>query len=378
MPRNCSSKPNSAGKTVRPAQSGAGDSPLRPGLLCLCVLLLSLLLSATAGAAEPGTADANAPGVPNVPNVLGSPGQNPDIDPQEREYPLKSVSLALPFASTDQQQALITLLQPYLWQTAEETITTQNFPGRGGGYAWGEIVGKEAQGYALAFLAMPSFQLQAMPKNHIYARTDITPVCILAYAPAALWVPSDSPIKSLDDLITLGRKAETPLLLSGTGSYTDQHVTALLFARAAGIGVQYLPYTSSETAAKAAKDKTTVACWGYAFAPESMPGMRPLAVAHQERSPALPETATFLELGVDLVSGQFIGVGMPFTEDTYTAGLVSEFFISASTRAGAMAKMFEAGYIPTPVPFANLAPKLEQMDTDIETFLQNYQMFPKQ
>ena len=59
--------------------------------------------------------------------------------------------------------------------------------------------------------------------------------------------------------------------------------------------------------------------------------------------------------------------------------IASAFFrriISAAASEDAAARLAEAGYIPMPVAFTNLAAFLKRLDADLETFLQDYPIFP--
>lgn len=341
MPRNCSAKPAAAAEGCPTARSGFPVAPLpdeAPGparILVFARPALLLLFLAALGA-----------GLLQERHALA-------LETGEREYPLAPLSIALPFPEDDQQSALINLLLPHLREAGGQDIALNYFPGRGGSYAWREISGKENKGHVLAVLNLPTFFLQTEAANAAYSLDDITVLCILAYAPCALWVSEDSPIGSIGDLIALGRDNPQPQLIAGTGSHSDHEIITRILARAAGIPLRYLPYTGSETASNAALDKTVAACWAYAVAPDSMPGMRPLAVAGHMRSLALPDTPTFLELDIEVLYGRYIGLGMPVTEDEYTAGVIGAFFSGIAAQDNFLPRLATAGYIPYPAPFAD-------------------------
>ena len=347
MHRNCSRKPTAAAKPCTAVcadsfQGAAAERSLRPARVFLFArrltslrLVLFLFFASASFAAGQWTHSGFAQ------------------ESGELEYPLAPYSIALPFPEDDQQSVFTALLLPRLQQAGGQDVSPGYFPGRGGSYAWREISGKENTGHVLAILTLPTFFLQAAADNPAYTLDDITILCILAYAPCALWVPEDSPIAGVGDLIALGRDNPQPQLIAGTGSYSDHEIATRILARAAGIPLRYLPYTGSETASKATMDKTTVACWGYALDRESMPGMRPLAVAGHMRSPALPDIPTFVELDMEVLYGQYIALGMPAIEDEYTAGVIGSFFSGVADRDAFMRRLATAGYIPFPLPYAD-------------------------
>jgi tripartite-type tricarboxylate transporter receptor subunit TctC len=293
------------------------------------------------------------------------------------DYPVLAYSIALPFAENDQINLFPALLQPFWDKVSPLPLTFRHYPGRGGAYAWNSLLGQKADGSILSIISLPSFQLQDKVKDSLYSQGEISPICIFAYAPGALWVPEESPFTTLADLLNYAGKQETPVRIAGNSRYTDQHMGTLLLARAAGVTLQYLPYTSTTAAAGATKDHTALACWGYALIPENMPKMRPLAVAFPERSPVFPDLPTFRELGLEVTSGQYLGLGMPFIDDNYGLEIISEFFMTATNVPEALDLLSKAGFIPTPVQFTELRNFMDNLDSELDIFIEEYPLFNK-
>lgn len=225
-------------------------------------------------------------------------------------------SLSLNLASTSGSQ-LDSLYRPLqdAWQelngTALKIIPT---PGRGGSYAISGLLRGPDKECSLAAIQVPSFFFLAQADRQLFTQQDVTPVAFFAYLPHALWVEQDSPYRSFEDLVLLARgteeKAGEQLSIAGTGSYTDQHMANLILSRQAGIPIRYLPFTGSAESVASVKSKRAHACWGYAMSPDSMPGMRALAVTGQQRSLALPQVPTFNETGLEIISGSYLGMAM--------------------------------------------------------------------
>lgn len=194
-------------------------------------------------------------------------------------------------------------------------VEISHHPGRGGSYALRDLGREKADGCAQAGLVLPSFfYLEASPDS-MTARGDIAFSAIAAQSANALWAAEDGPHASLEDFLAharrVGRDPAEYFFIAGTGSYTDQHMATLQFNRLAGIRAEYAPLLGSAEAVRAVRDGKAAACWGYALAPDSMPGMRPLAVAAERRSPALPDTPTFRELGLDFINTVHFAFGIP-------------------------------------------------------------------
>lgn len=236
--------------------------------------------------------------------------------PGQTQAACKERSLALNLASTRGSQ-LDALYRPIQDAWRELNGTTLNIvptTGRGGSYAISNLLRGPDKECSLAAIQVPSFFFLAQAERQLFSQQDVTPVAFFAYLPHALWVEQNSPYQSFDDLILLARgteeKAGTQLSIAGMGNYTDQHMANLILNRQAGISTRYLPFTTSAEALASVKSKRAHACWGYAMSPESMPGMRPLAVTGQQRSLALPHVPTFSEAGIEIVSGAYMGIAM--------------------------------------------------------------------
>ncbi|MDR2077276.1 MAG: hypothetical protein LBP61_10180 [Desulfovibrio sp.] len=313
--------------------------------------------------------------------------------PLTEGYPTLPLSLAVPFAANDQGNVFLDLFLPTLEKASPKPVSLRRLPGRGGGYALREILGKPADGHSLALLTLPSFFLQAIPPNRLYARGDFTPLIILAHAPAALWTTEESPLASVRDLIRLARSRETssdrrvpdseilpadaPLVAAGSGSYSEGQVAALLLARAAGIRIRYLPFLSTAKAAEAVRNGAADICFGYALKTPPLPGMRPLAVSAQSRVPALPATPTFRETGLEVVAGLDIGLAMPAGADPNDVAHIAEFFLRVLDAPDLHAALTRNGFSPLRLSPVDLAAFLNRREEEINAFLQDYPLFPR-
>lgn len=291
-------------------------------------------------------------------------------------YPIRPVTLLAPHPTGSQSDAFFSLLLPFLRKHAgSKEISLELKPGRGGGAAWAELSRRPGDGYALAALYAPTFFLQARAKDRLYDERDIAPVAVAAYAPLALWVNAESPLNSVADVIAHARAPGGRLVISGTGSYTDQHMASLLFDRAAGVKSLYLPYLGSTEAAKAVQEGTAQACWGYALPGASMPGMRPLAVAAQTRRPALPDVPTFAEAGTPLNAGLYIGLCLPASTGEETRQQVSELFIRAASDPEFAAAAALAGFQPRPLSYHDMPAFIAARQGEVDSFAAAYPMF---
>lgn len=294
------------------------------------------------------------------------------------EYPLEGMRLALPMTEGSQPTILYRLLQRRLaGGNGAPALTLTPLPGRGGSYAWRFLQGEPDNGYSLAALHLPAAMLLAADKDRVFAPDGMAPVALFAYAANALWVAEDSALRTPDDFAASARENGGSPVIAGVGSYTDQHMAHMILNRAAGIKSVYLPLTGTAEAAEAVRQKRAAACWGYALDRSSMPGLRPLAVAAAERCAVLPDTPTFREHALEVISGQHFGLAVPATVRMKLRREISAFFLDLFADSGVRAEAADAGFIPAPVTLEELPLFMERQSAALEGFLTDYAMFPK-
>jgi tripartite-type tricarboxylate transporter receptor subunit TctC len=306
-------------------------------------------------------------------------------------YPTRAISLAVPFTADDQASPLADLIQSALETASGRQLTLLRLPGRGGGYALRAIMGQPPDGHFLALFSLPSLLTQALPANSLYSLNNITPVAVFAHVPTALWVKEDSSLSDLKDLVSLARSLEVsgpdaprlpasearpedaPLPASGSGSYSDAHIASLLLARAAGIRISYLPFLSTAKAAEAVSKGDAAIFLGPALPSPPLPGLRPLAVASENRLPLLPHTPTFRELGLEVISGQDFGLAMPAGADPGVISLIAAFLARLPENTGSALQ--NLGYTPVLLPPSELSAILARKKEELNVFLQDYDLF---
>ena len=291
-------------------------------------------------------------------------------------YPRKEVSLALPTSPGSQTDIFFTIAQPFLRKYSREPVVLRHVPGRGGGYAWSSLLQKPGDGYTLAALSLPSFLLLGHTKNRLYEPNEVVPVAIFSYIPSTLWVDNASPFKTVADLVQYARQPGKTLTIAGIGSYTEHHMAAMKFDRAAGVKSIYMPFLGSVQAIEAVRNNLATACWGNALQEDTMPGMRPIAVAAPERSIALPETPTFREQKIELINGQYLGVCMPGGAPEDARQMVSDFFLRVTSDEEFLHLITSKGFSPMAVPYQDMPAFMGHQVQSIDEFMNDYSMFP--
>ena len=295
--------------------------------------------------------------------------------------PAAKAVLYMPFPEGSQPDMLYLPLVQAWGAGGAHSMTVERAPGRGGSYALSRLVLDKRLECALAAVQIPSFDFLTRAPNRMVRAEEIAPLGVFAYAPHALWVSEHSSFRNVRDLadFALATKQGSPrLVIAGTGSYTDHHLATLALDRTLGVKSIYYPISGSNEAPALMENNIIHACWGYALPGQSMPGMRPLAVAAKERSAALPDTPTFAEQDIDAVGGSHFGLAMAANVPEDTRAELADRLI-ALMAAPALRKLYaESGISPLSLVGNDLKDFLARHAEEAEKLLREYPLLPHQ
>jgi tripartite-type tricarboxylate transporter receptor subunit TctC len=181
-----------------------------------------------------------------------------------------------------------------------QPVVVENRAGAGGNIA-AEAAAKAApDGYSLHWAAPGSAVINHhLNKSMPYAFKDLAPVTLIGIVPLVVIVPTQSPFKTLADVVTAAKASPGKLSYGTPGVGTSNHMATELFLYSAKIRATHVPYKGS-----AANQDLLAGSLQFIFdsittsTPFITGGrVRPLAVTTAVRSPMLPDVATIAEQG---------------------------------------------------------------------------------
>lgn len=150
---------------------------------------------------------------------------------------------------------------------------------------------------------------------------DTTPIAMLTEEPLVVVVPADSPYETVEDLVTDIAENGKDVSVTGGSAGGADHILAGLMLKEHGVGaaeiaekLNYIPYSGGgESLAALLGKKVDAGISGVGeYAEQVKAGeLRALAVSGEEPSPALPDTPTLQDSGIDLVLTNWRGVVAP-------------------------------------------------------------------
>lgn len=218
-------------------------------------------------------------------------------------YPDRQISLVVPGAASGGMDVIARALAERLSMTLKQSIVVDNKPGANGNIAADIVAKSKPDGYTMLLGQTAQFAInpalyQKIPFDPL---KDFVPVVMLAEAPNIIFVASDSPYKTLSDIVKAAQAASPKTLdLATPGNGTPSHLISEIFQKASGIKFTHVPYKGASAAI------TDLIGGRVAVMMSSVPSalgqiksgkVRPIAVSSDKRIPILPNVPTIGESG---------------------------------------------------------------------------------
>ncbi len=271
-------------------------------------------------------------------------------------YPDKPIEYVIPFSPGGESDITARLQQPFFNEKFGEDLKISYMPGGGGATAWSKLNRLAADGHTIMGVNLPHIVLQPLGGNVDYKTEDLITIYWFHFTPDAIVVKADSPFKTLQDLIDHARENAGKLSFSGSGGASANHLAQVRFDKLAGIETGYVPFKGSGASLTALIGEQVNAAWGYTTSEvEFGDKLRLLAVATEERHPNHPDTPTFRELGIDLVSGAYRGIAVPAATPEPVRKKLSDIIGQINADPDFRTRMLASGFALVDIPYEESA-----------------------
>jgi tripartite-type tricarboxylate transporter receptor subunit TctC len=220
-------------------------------------------------------------------------------------YPERPVRLLIAFPAGGTIDTLGRILAQKLTEAWGQNVVIENRPGAGGNIGAAAAAKSAPDGYTLHLGAQTlAVNVTLQPSTEFDPVKDFEPIMLVATAQDVLLVPSNSPFRSVKELIDYAKAHPGELNYASLGTGTSGHLATVMFAELAGIKLQHVPYTSVSQAATdviSGRIAVFLPTLGGHLGNVAAGRMRALAVSGTARATQLPDVPTFNELGVRFV-----------------------------------------------------------------------------
>jgi len=257
------------------------------------------------------------------------------------------VNNIIPFGPGGESDVTARLQQKYYKEMFNEDMVIQYKPGGGGSVAWQALNSEKNDGSLIMGVNLPHIIMQPIAnKNKAgYKTSDLNVFTFFHYTPDAILVEASSPHKTFKDLAAFAKKNPGKLTLSGSGTYSANHLLTIQLEKA-GIKATYVPFKGTGAAVQALLGKQVEGSAGYStVASKQGTQVRMLAVASEKRLPAFPDVPTFKELGYNIVSGAYRGYALPKSASLATKKKLSDRLMKINADKNFVKTMEASGYV---------------------------------
>jgi len=234
---------------------------------------------------------------------------------QKAEYPVKTITIVVPFPAGGTADLLPRLVAEELRPLLGQQVTILNKPGASGNIGVESVVRAEADGYTLLSAPQLTYSVNHLlnPDLRFDPRT-LLPVSVIAAYPTVLFARADLPVNDLVGLIAYAKANPGKLNYASQGRGQIGHLTMEALKGRAGIEMQHVPYRGS---APAITD--LVAGHVDLLADNLLSGMQHvesgrlkiIGTGGATRLQAYPKVATFGEILPGFISDTWMAVSAP-------------------------------------------------------------------
>ena len=223
--------------------------------------------------------------------------------------PIKFVSPAPPGGLSD---TIPRILATELAASMHTPVVVENKPGAGGVIGTGAVATAPADGYTLVIGTGGSMTMNPyFFANQTYdTGKDFTGIALAAFTPLYVVVRSDSPYKSLDDLVKAAKASPGTLAYGTIGPGSTSAVASAMFAKARGLDFIDVPFAGYPPALTELLGGRLAFTMLDSSAVERIEhgSLRALAVTTAKRVKSAPNVPTLKELGVDVDLPVWFGI----------------------------------------------------------------------
>lgn len=229
--------------------------------------------------------------------IVGVPLAHADEFPSR---PLKIVVTYPPGGGTDVTARLVA---KRLAERLGQPVIVENKAGAGGSIGMASVAKAPADGYTLVLgNPGPNAINPALYANLGYdAEKDFAPITVLTTMPLLLCVDAASPVRSVADLIALGKRADKPVNFGSSGNGSVSHLAGEMFNMLAGTKFSHVPYKGAAPltiAALSGEIQLSVLAAPDAVQQLKVGKLRAIASTAAARSPAFADVPTLAESGL--------------------------------------------------------------------------------
>lgn len=273
----------------------------------------------------------------------------------------RPITIVIPFTPGASSDTLQRIVARKVSESTGQTIVVESRPGGSGALAAAAVKQALPDGHTL---------LQANATTHavnaaLYASLsydpirDFKPVTLQWSFPQLLSVPIGSPVRTVEDLVALGRSKPGGLSFASQGTGSGGHLLGEMLKVKTGGNLVHVPYRGAGPAAfDLAAGRVDFMFVSYSSVVSFLHGgkVRALAVSSTRRLPAMPDIPTMREVGYEGVElDAWFGLAAPAATPDAVIERLNAAFVQAVRDPAVVKQITDQGAVPAGTTAAEFA-----------------------
>ena len=227
--------------------------------------------------------------------------------PGQEKYPDRPITIVAPFPPGGVADLTARPVAAALKKVMKNPVVVVNKTGAAGAVGMSFVANSKPDGYNL-LMALSSISIipeadKLFDRKPAYTMDQLIPIALISADPTIFVVNASRPWKNLKEFVDDAKKRPGDISYSSSGVYGTLHMAMEMLTHGAGINLKHVPYAGAGPALTAllGGHVDTLASGPAVVIPQIKAGkIRPLAGWGAKRVAALPDVATFKELGYDI------------------------------------------------------------------------------
>ncbi len=266
-------------------------------------------------------------------------------------YPNKPVRWIVPYVAGGGSDFLARTVAEEIARQTGRTFLVENRPGGGTSIGAAQAARAKPDGYTLLSADNGTLVFNpALYRSLTYDAKDFAPVTLMGRFPMILVLGPEVDAKNARAFLELAKSSFPRLTYASFGTGGPHHLAMELLLKKAGVDMQHVPYRGgppafSDLIGGRIPVLMTDMATGAGFIKAGR--VRPVAVAHTERLPQLPDVPTFAEIGFPgVVAAALVGVSVPAGTPQETIERLNQMVVAAVRSPSVQHSLMEYGIQP--------------------------------
>lgn len=232
------------------------------------------------------------------------------------QYPDRNIRVIVHVSPGGGTDTMARLLLQFVGKTLGKTFIIENYQGAGGQVGYTTLASAAPDGYTIGTITTTSIITHELTRENVAynLQESFVPIARIAHDPSAIFVRSDSPIMTIEDLFQEARDHPGQISCGGSMIWGTHHIHSILLKKLCSVDLNFIPFDGlAESRNNLLGGHIDVAIGGtMEYVPLLQSGdVRALAVASQRRQPHMASVPTYKEKGYPIIIGSDRGLAAP-------------------------------------------------------------------